>query len=55
MTDKIMALAAFVVLAIFLGILVWFVPRIDLGAVVAVTLFLVAYDFWSATRGTPGK
>ncbi len=38
MTDRVMALLAFLFLLGFLGILVWFVPRLDLGAVVAVTL-----------------
>jgi len=50
-TDRIMALAAFLTLAAFLGILLWFVPRLDLGGVVAATLLLVAWDFFTATRG----
>ncbi|CUH39126.1 hypothetical protein JSE7799_01847 [Jannaschia seosinensis] len=37
---------AFLVLAAFLGVLVVWVPRIDLIAVVAVTLGLAAYDFF---------
>ncbi|MFZ3585067.1 hypothetical protein ACOI1H_23460 [Loktanella sp. DJP18] len=37
---------AFLVLAAFLGVLIVWVPRIDLAAVVAVTLVLVAYDFF---------
>lgn len=37
---------AFLVLAAFLGILIVWVPRIDLIAVVSVTLILVAYDFF---------
>lgn len=45
MTDKIMALLAFGVLIAYLGILVFYVPRIDLGIVVGATLLLVGYDF----------
>ena len=40
---KILALAT---LAAFLGILVWHVPRFDLGGVVLVTAALVAWDFF---------
>lgn len=43
--NLIVAAAALLVLAGFLGILIWFVPRLDLGAVVAITLAMVAYDF----------
>ncbi len=46
MSDRIMAMLAFALLAGFLGILVWYVPRLDLGIVVAVTLALVAWDFF---------
>ena len=45
MTDKVMALLAFAVLCAYLGILVFYVPRIDLGIVVGATLLLVGYDF----------
>jgi hypothetical protein len=50
MTDKLLALLAFGVLAAFLGILVWKVPRFDLGAVVLITLLFVGYDFFLAKR-----
>ena len=46
MTDRIMAIMAFATLAAFLGILVWYVPRLDLGTAVAATLVLVAWDFF---------
>ena len=46
MTDLVMRLLAFAVLAAFLGILVWHVPRLDLGAVVLVTLAFAGYDFF---------
>lgn len=47
MTDRIMALVALSVLVGFLGILVWSVPRWDLGGVVAITLGLAIWDFFS--------
>lgn len=45
MLDRILSIAALLVLVGFLGILVWKVPRLDLGAVIAFTVLLVAYDF----------
>lgn len=44
MTDRIMALLAYVVLAAFLVILVWHVPRLDLGGVVLLTLIFAGID-----------
>lgn len=43
--NRIMALFAFIVLAGFIGILVWSVPEPDLMAVAALTIVLVAVDF----------
>ena len=54
MMDRLMALLALVTLAAFLGILVWKVPRIDLFAVIAITLVLATWDFignaWRTSR-----
>lgn len=50
MTDKIMALGAFIILLIFLGILVWRVPRLDLAAIVLLTLLLAAADIAQLMR-----
>lgn len=44
MIDRILALLAFIVLCAFLVILLWHVPRLDLGAVVLLTLGLAGYD-----------
>jgi hypothetical protein len=55
MTDRVMAVLAFVFLLGFLGILLWFVPRLDLGGVIAATLMLVAYDFYSTLRSGPDR
>ncbi len=53
--DKLMALLAFATLAGFLGILGWFVPEIDLVLVIALTVGLIGYDFFSsAWRGKNG-
>lgn len=51
MRDTAMKILSFAILASFLGILVWFVPRFDLGGVVAVTLAFAAYDFFAPKRG----
>lgn len=51
--DRVMALIAFVCLGLFVGILIWHVTEIDLIAVVAITVALVAFDFVTSNRG-PG-
>lgn len=45
MIDRTIALVAFAVLLAFLGILLWSVPRLDLGVVIAITVVLGGYDF----------
>ncbi len=44
MTDRLMALLAVGVFAGFLAILLWFVPRWDLGGVLTITFALVLWD-----------
>jgi len=46
MSDRFLALVGFAVLAAFVAVLVWHVPRFDLGAVIAVTLAFAAWDFF---------
>jgi hypothetical protein len=46
MTDRLLAILAFALLALFLGVLIWYVPKLDLGVVCLATLALVAYDFF---------
>ncbi len=53
MTDRILALLAFLTLLGFLGVLVGFVPRLDLGLVVGATLLLVIYDFFATLFRAP--
>lgn len=49
--NLILKLLAFLTLLLFLAILLWKVPRYDLGAVIAITLLLAARDFF----WTPGR
>lgn len=51
MSDLIPKILAFAALAIFLGILIWHVPRIDLGAVLLLSVCLAAWDFFAPSRG----
>lgn len=46
MLNRIIAAIAFAIFLGFLGILVWFVPRLNLGLVVGATLLLAAYDLF---------
>ncbi|MDP3960273.1 MAG: hypothetical protein Q8Q26_09510 [Pseudorhodobacter sp.] len=46
MINRMVATLAFAVLTAFLGILVWYVPRWDLGLVVGTTLVLAAVDLF---------
>ena len=46
MTDTFLKLLAFAFLAGFLGILFLWVPRIDLGIVLGITLLLAGIDFF---------
>ncbi|MCT4333791.1 hypothetical protein MU516_13045 [Paracoccus sp. YLB-12] len=48
--DRIMALVAYAVLAAFLIILVWHVPRLDLGGVVLLTLVFAGFDAAAVMR-----
>jgi hypothetical protein len=48
MIDQVMRLAAFAALVGFLGVLVVWVPRIDLTGVILLTLVLAGYDLFIA-------
>lgn len=50
---RLLAIIAFVIFAIFVGILAMEVPSPDLIAVILLTTGLVAYDFFSSTRDKP--
>jgi hypothetical protein len=52
MTNTIIKLLAFAILVGFLGILMYRVPRLDLGAVITLTVILAAIDlFWKSRKG----
>ena len=50
MTDRLLSILAFLVLLGFLAPLALKVGRLDLGAVIVVTVLLVALDFWRDFR-----
>jgi hypothetical protein len=50
MNDLPMRVIAFAALTVFLGILVYRVPRLDLGTLVLVTLLFAAYDLFVPQR-----
>jgi hypothetical protein len=50
MTDTLLKTLAFLLLLGFLGILVAWVPRTDLGTIIGITVLLVAWDFFVARR-----
>ena len=50
MIDKIMAIMGLATLIAFLGVVVAFVPELDLIVVVVFVSALAIYDFWSALR-----
>ena len=49
MTDRIISIVALLGLAVFLGILAWWVRHTDLLIVLGIGLGLCAYDFWRAS------
>lgn len=50
MSDKLMALFAYVVMTGFLVILIWKVPRLDLGLIILATLVLAGVDMLQVMR-----
>lgn len=52
--NRVLAVLAVAMLAAFLGILVWHVPRLDLGIVVGVSFLIAAYDILIAAPGSNG-
>ena len=48
--DRVFAFIAFACLLVFLGVIVYRVPRLDLALVVGVTLVLVMRDLWLQLR-----
>jgi hypothetical protein len=48
--NRILAVIAFLVLVAFLAILLIHVPRLDLGAVIALTVILAGWDLFTTHR-----
>jgi len=48
--SKLVALIAIVALSAFLGILLFEVPRLDLGILIVFTLILAVYDFFKPSN-----
>ena len=49
--NSVLAIFAYAVMLVFLGILIWHVPRLDLGFVVALTLLLAGWDLVQTMKG----
>lgn len=49
--NRLLALFAFIVFSVFLGILAYSVPSPDLFAVILLTVALVGYDFLTSSGG----
>lgn len=50
--DKLLAIVSLLVLGAFLGILVAWVPSVDLTVVVVIVLAMAAYDFYRSLFGS---
>lgn len=48
MINRLVVALSFALFLGFLGILLWFVPRLDLGAVILVTVLLTGYDLYQS-------
>ncbi|HEY9057360.1 MAG TPA: hypothetical protein VIN77_09445 [Aurantimonas sp.] len=44
--ERLMSVVAFALLVVFLSVLIAYVPRFDLGAVLLVTILLCGYDLF---------
>ena len=49
MFEKVLAVIALLTLAAFVGVVVWFVPELDLAIVSIVVLGMAAFDFYLMT------
>ena len=51
MIDKIFAPLSLLMLAVFMAIIVYYVPKIELGIISAGCVGFAAYDFWRHFKG----
>lgn len=54
MADRILAILALLILMVFLGILVFRVPELDLIIVTVFVALLACWDFWTNLRAEDG-
>lgn len=54
MTNKIISAIALVMFGLFVGVLVWWVPHLDLIVIMAIGFGLCAYDFWQTAWSRRG-
>ena len=52
MTDKIMATLALATMIVFLAVVAWHVPDIDLIVVIVLVSLMAIYDFWQSFRSS---
>jgi hypothetical protein len=52
MIERILTMAAFLTLVCFLGVLVYKVPRVDLGVVIGLTIVMAFYDLFIHRRSS---
>ncbi|WP_274627279.1 hypothetical protein [Arvimicrobium flavum] len=50
MRNRVFAVIAYLCFALFLGVVAWRVPRLDLAVIVTVVLALAAFDIWTELR-----
>ena len=50
--ERILTIIAFIVLCCFLGVLIYKLPRLDLGSVVALTVVMAFYDLFIHKRSS---
>jgi hypothetical protein len=48
--NRVIPLLALAVMLAFFAVFLWRVPRLDLGAVIVITMALAIYDIWSQIR-----
>ena len=52
MLDKLLGIFSIALLALFMGIVVWYIGRPALTTIVLFVLLLAAYDFWRELWGS---
>lgn len=53
--DRIVAIASMIALTLFMGVLVWYVARVNLTVIVVIVLLMAYYDFWRTLKSDGSK